>query len=129
MARHSDSYSGRSLADPIHTIHMNSVVFTDADGGTCQSRHYINPATDSFELWDEVKYDVLKGLIDVDADTANERPVSYDQTTITPAENRYYKTIIDEPSTWLTHDSVVDESIFDNWVISIDGDCAPTPSR
>lgn len=123
VACHSDSYSGRSLADPIHTIHMNSVVFTDADGGTCQSCHYINPATDSFELWDEVKYDVLKGLIDVDADTANVS-VSYDQTTITLAENRYYKTIIDEPSTWLTDDSMVDQSIFDNWVISIDGDCA-----
>ena len=122
VACHSDSYSGRSLADPIHTLHMNSAAFT-ADGGTCQSCHYINPATNSFELWDEVKYDVLKGLTPVDADTAA-LGITYDQTTITPAENRYFKTIIDEPSTWLTDDSDVDQSIFDNWVISIDGDCA-----
>ncbi len=122
VACHSDSYSGRSLADPLHTLHMNSSVFASS-GGTCQSCHYINPATNSFELWDEVKYDVLKGFTGVDAETAG-ISVSYDQTTITPAENRYYKTIIDEPSTWLTDDSTVDQSIFDNWVISIDGDCA-----
>lgn len=123
IACHSDSYSGRSLADPLHTIHLNSTVFTDGNGGTCQSCHYINPATNSFELWDEVKYDVLKGFADVTADEAA-LDISYDQTTITPPENRYYKTIIDEPNTWLTDDSVVDESIYENWVISIDGDCA-----
>ena len=123
VACHSDSYSGRSLADSLHTIHLNSAAFTDTNGGTCQSCHYLNPATSSFELWDEVKYDVLKGFTDVTADEAA-ADVSYDQTTLTPAENRYYKTIIDEPSTWLNDDSAIDESIYENWVISIDGDCA-----
>ena len=123
VACHSDSYSGRSLADSLHTIHLSSAAFTGADAGSCQSCHYLNPATDSFELWDEVKYDVLKGFTDVAAEEAVAE-ITYDQTTLTPAENRYYKTIIDEPSTWLTDDSVVDESIYENWVISIDGDCA-----
>ena len=49
--------------------------------------------------------------------------VSYDQTTVTPAENRIFKTVKDEPSQWLTDDSKQDKSIYENWVVSIDGDC------
>lgn len=122
VACHSDSYSGRSLADPIHTLHLNSTAFTEADGGTCQSCHYMDDHSGSFELWDEVKYDVLKGINAVAADDAGLQ-VSYDQTTLTPTENRYFKSIIDEPETWLVDDTAVDESIYENWVISIDGDC------
>lgn len=48
---------------------------------------------------------------------------SYDQTTITPAENRFFKTVKDEPSEWLVDDTQVDPSIYENWTVSIDGDC------
>ena len=54
VACHSDSYSGRSLADPMHTLHLNSDAFV-ASGGTCQSCHYMDDHSNSFELWDEVK--------------------------------------------------------------------------
>ena len=123
IACHSDSYSGHHLADAIHTLHLSSAAFVEADGGDCQSCHYIDYKTGEFERWDEVKYDVYRGFVSVDAESAA-LSLSYDQTTLTPPENRFWKSIKDEPSTWLTDDSVVDESIFENWVISIDGDCA-----
>ena len=123
IACHSTSYSGRHLGDTLHTIHLESDAFINADNGNCQSCHYINYVTGEFQRWDEVKYDVYRGIVKVDADTAD-LALSYDQTTVTPPENRYYKTIIDEPSEWLTDDANVDESIYENWVISIDGDCA-----
>ena len=34
--------------------------------------------------------------------------ISYDQTTITPAENRVFKTVKDEPAEWLVDDNEVD---------------------
>ena len=122
IACHSDSYSGHKLADAIHTLHMNSTMFVDDDNGNCQSCHYINPDTGVFDRWDEVKYDLYKGITDVKADELK-ASVSYDQTTVTPAENRIFKTVKDEPSQWLTDDSKQDKSIYENWVISIDGDC------
>ncbi len=122
IACHSESYSDDPLADPIHTLHMNSSMFTADDNGTCQSCHYINPKTGVFERWDEVKYNVYKGYTDVKADEAKPS-ISYDQTTMTPPENRFFKTVKDEPSEWLTDDTKVDKSIYENWVISIDGDC------
>ena len=121
IACHSDSYSGHKLADAIHTLHMNSTMFLNDDDGNCQSCHYINPDTGVFDRWDEVKYDLYKGITDVKADELK-ASVSYDQTTVTPAENRIFKTVKDEPSQWLTDDSKQDKSIYENWVISIDGD-------
>lgn len=122
VACHSDSYSGRSLADSLHTIHMGSAVFTENNNGSCLSCHYINDHTGAFDLWDTAKYDVMKGFTNVSADDAA-LSLSYDQTTLTPSENRYYKTIIDEPNTWLTDDANQDASIYENWVITVDGDC------
>lgn len=122
IACHSDSYSGIDLADPIHTLHFTSPMFMEQDNGTCQSCHQMNARTGAFERWDEVKYNVYQGITDVEADEL-EVKIDYDQTTITPAENRFFKTVKDEPSEWLTDDAVIDESIYENWVISIDGDC------
>ena len=121
IACHSDSYSGHKLADALHTLHFESAMFAD-DDGNCQSCHYINPNTGVFERWDEVKYNLYKGITDVAADEAKPA-ITYDQTTITPAENRIFKTVKDEPNEWLTDDSKQDLSIYENWVISVDGDC------
>lgn len=122
IACHSKSYSGIPLADPIHTVHFNSPMFVTEDEGTCQSCHYLNPENGTFERWDEVKYDLYHGITDVASDEAGLN-ITYDQTTITPAENRFFKTVKDEPSEWLTDDSKIDEAIYKNWVVSIDGDC------
>ena len=67
-------------------------------------------------------YNLYKGITDVAADEAKPA-ITYDQTTITPAENRIFKTVKDEPNEWLTDDSKQDLSIYENWVISVDGDC------
>ena len=72
--------------------------------------------------WDDVKYNVMHGISDVDAAEAKAE-ISYDQTTITPAENRVFKTVKDEPAEWLVDDSDIDPTIYENWTISIDGDC------
>lgn len=122
IACHSESYSDDPLADPIHTLHMNSTMFTKDDNGNCQSCHYIDSRTGVFERWDEVKYNVYKGYTDLSSDEAKPS-ISYDQTTITPAKNRFFKTVKDEPAEWLTDDAKVDKSIYENWVVSIDGDC------
>ncbi|MEG0303349.1 MAG: molybdopterin-dependent oxidoreductase [Gordonibacter sp.] len=122
IACHSESYSDDPLADPIHTLHMNSTMFTKDDNGNCQSCHYIDSRTGVFERWDEVKYSVFKGYTDLASDEAKPS-ISYDQTTITPAENRFFKTVKDEPAEWLTDDTKVDKSIYENWVVSIDGEC------
>lgn len=122
IACHSESYSDDPLADPIHTIHMNSSMFNEEDNGNCQSCHYLDSRTGVFERWDEVKYDLYKGVTDVTADEAKPN-ITYDQTTITPPENRFFKTVKDEPTEWLTDDTKVDKSIYENWVVSIDGEC------
>lgn len=122
IACHSQSYSGIPLSDPIHTAHLNSPMFVNEDKGTCQSCHYLSPETGGFERWDEVKYDLYHGITDVASEEVDV-DISYDQTTITPAENRFFKTVKDEPKDWLTDDSKIDESIYQNWAISIDGDC------
>ena len=89
IACHSDSYSGHKLADAIHTLHMNSTMFVDDDNGNCQSCHYINPDTGVFERWDEVKYNLYKGITDVASDEL-EASVTYDQTTSPPAVTRLF---------------------------------------
>ncbi|WP_139651509.1 molybdopterin-dependent oxidoreductase [Raoultibacter phocaeensis] len=122
IACHSKSYSGISLADITHTRHFESTMFNEDYSGDCQSCHHISADTGEFERWDEVKYNLYKGITDVAADDLK-ADISYDQTTITPAENRIFKTVKDEPSEWLTDDANVDPSIYENWVISIDGDC------
>lgn len=121
IACHSQSYSMIKLSDPIHTLHMNSPMFK-SQNGTCQSCHYIDSLTGQFQRWDEVKYNVYQGFTELNASDANP-DVTYDQTTITPPENRFFKTVKDEPKAWLTDDSKIDESIYENWTISVDGDC------
>lgn len=118
---HSESYQPRNhLGDSLHTLHLGSSVFTDAYQGDCQSCHYMT--YDGMERWDMAKYNVYHGFTDISADDSGIQ-VTFDQTTITPRENWFYKTIKDEPSEWLLDDSTTDQSIFDNWTISIDGDC------
>ena len=122
VACHSDSYSGHHLADAIHTLHFDSTVFNDTENGNCQSCHYINYKTGEFDRWDEVKYNLYKGITDVDAAEVK-ADISYDQTTITPPENRFFKTVKDEPSDWLVDDTTIDPEIYNNWAITVDGDC------
>ena len=122
IACHSETYQGENfLAEAIHTSHMKSAMF-QSQNGTCSSCHYSDIKTGDMKRWDDVKYNVMHGISDVDAAEAKAE-ISYDQTTITPAENRVFKTVKDEPAEWLVDDSDIDPTIYENWTISIDGDC------
>ena len=115
------SWSPTPLKDTIHSLHMSSPVFT-AMNGNCQSCHYINDEG-GFERWDYVKYDVLHGITDVSAEDAN-LTISYDQGTLSETDQMFYKTICTEPNEWLTDDSVIDDSLYENWTIEFTGDIA-----
>lgn len=93
-----------------------------SQGGTCFSCHYNDVETQTLGRWDDYKYNLYHGITDVAAEEV-QVTTSYDQTTITPAENRFFKTVKDEPSEWLVDDTQVDPSIYENWTVSIDGDC------
>lgn len=122
VACHSATYQGSNyLAEAIHTLHMKSDMFT-TQNGNCYSCHYGDISTNSLKRWDDVKYDIMHGITDVAVDDV-EADVTYDQTTITPAENRIFKTVKDEPSEWLVDDTNIDPTIYENWTITIDGDC------
>ena len=112
-------YGDTKLRDSIHTVHQTSSTFS-AMGGTCESCHYI--ADDgSFQRWDYVKYDVLRGIADVDAESVD---VSFDlnQTQITEHENMFYKSVKADPTEWVNDDAMIDEETFNNWTIKFTGD-------
>ena len=62
---------------------MKSAMF-QSQNGTCSSCHYSDIKTGAMKRWDDVKYNVMHGISDVDAAEAKAE-ISYDQTTITPA--------------------------------------------
>lgn len=113
--------NANKLKDNIHQTHMNNELFDDM-GGNCMSCHHINDDGD-FVLWDVAKYDLYKGYNLVDAEESG-ATLSYDQDTITPLENQFYKTIKSEPSEWTNDDTNIDPSVYENWTISIEGDVA-----
>lgn len=108
------------LSDTIHSIHNRSEIFTEQMDGTCESCHYISPEGE-FKRWDTEKYDLLRGITDVSSEEAN-LDVSYDQTTITPTENMFYKSIKSEPSLWRSQDAAQDRAVFDEWTIKVEGE-------
>ncbi len=122
IACHSKTYQGQNyLGEAIHNTHMTSDMFT-SQGGTCFSCHYNDVETSTLQRWDDYKYNLYHGITDVAAEEA-QLAISYDQTTITPAANRVFKTVKDEPAEWLVDDTNVDPSIYENWAVTIDGDC------
>lgn len=122
IACHSETYQGTNyLGEAVHSTHMGSAMF-ESQGGNCFSCHYNDVKTSTLKRWDDAKYNLYQGFTDVTAEEA-QASVSYDQTTITPAENRFFKTVKDEPAEWLVDDANVDPSIYENWTVSIDGDC------
>lgn len=84
VACHSDAYSGNNLQQPIHSLHVGKAAFTSM-GGSCESCHYID-SDGNYLRWDYVKYDVLHGITDVDAQSVNVS-VEWDQEQLTAPEN------------------------------------------
>lgn len=110
------------LRESIHGIHNGSTMFRDYANGTCSSCHEIDHEG-NFLLWDDVKYDVLRGITDVTAEDASLQ-VSYDQDTLTDTSQMYFKSEKSDPKDWHLDNDNIDPSIQENWVITFDGDIA-----
>ena len=117
------SFYDNYMREAIHTLHQRSTAFTSM-GGTCESCHYIarnDDGTVEYQRWDYVKYDVLRGIQNVEAESMD-TTFSWNQTEVTPHEKMYYKTPKSNPETWLTKESQTSQEEFDNWTITFSGD-------
>lgn len=111
------------LQDSIHGTHLSSQLFEN-QGGNCESCHYIDK-DGNYLRWDYEKYNVLQGINTLDADTA-EVEVSYDQTTTTPTDKMFFKSIKEygdfDPIDWRTDDANMDPELYKNWVFTVGGE-------
>ncbi|MBQ7826282.1 MAG: molybdopterin-dependent oxidoreductase [Clostridia bacterium] len=112
------------LADSMHALHMYSDSFTEDMNGNCLSCHHIDQYTSEYELWDRVKYSVMKGITKVAAQdvVAN---ITYVQDKITPTEDIYLYWEDDQkygiPATFDTSDEALA-----NWNIAVTGEVEAT---
>ena len=105
--------------DSMHALHMGNAEFT-AMGGDCNSCHYIDPTTDTFEMWDLVKYtNAYMGITAVSDLSAAE--FSFTQDSITPTEDVfYYWENADHRG--VTPNNDTSQEAYDNWEISVTGE-------
>jgi len=111
-----------NMRDAIHTLHQRSDTF-EAMGGSCESCHYIKRADDgtiTYERWDYVKYDVLRGFESVSVDNAD-IDFEWNQTEVTAHEDMYYKSVKSNPSAWTLTAEDATEEAFNNWEIKFTG--------
>ena len=105
------------IQDSMHMLHMTNEKFTETYNGNCLSCHQISTSTGEFQLWDNVKYDVMMGITGV----ANvEGEFSYTQDSVTPTEEVFFY--------WengdhrgITPDNDLDPEILQNWTITVEG--------
>ena len=106
--------------DAIHTIHASEMF--SAMGGDCWSCHITNDG--EYVLWDEVKYEKLRGITDV----ANvEGEFVYDQDTLTDDfdvqwVNMDESAIDDVRYLNALYDVPLDQEMFDTWEVSVVGE-------
>lgn len=107
---------GVNMRDFAHA-HMNWPAFKEM-GGNCNSCHYIDENNNTL-LWDDVKYDVLAGFTDIDADSAN-MTVDWNQDELTPRENMYFeaKAVENYDGVWVERS----DDILNTYSISWNGD-------
>lgn len=116
------SWNTISTREVMHGLHMKSAAF-NAINGSCESCHFIESGN-MYRLWDEVRYDHVWGITDIAASDV-QAEITYDQTTVTPRENMYFKTSdthFIEPVDWLTDDSQITPDIYEQWEITVQGD-------
>ena len=104
-----------TIAPTIHSLH---------DGiATCEACHEIDAKTGEYKLWEEVKYDYLQGITNVEDPQAS---FTFDQDYLSetgmPVKNwvsRNYDVVRYEH---FINNDPVDESLLDTWTISISGE-------
>jgi len=105
----------------IHGLHSTEA-FTAA-GGTCMSCHDANEETGEMELWDLVKYDRFRGIVDTDAAKGT---FTFDQTTTVDVEDIYSLNWLYGPNDYYRYQDYVegveeDPDAFSTWEISVEG--------
>lgn len=114
-----DAYgvSLQNFQDAMHD-HMNSTTFVDM-GGNCESCHYITNEN-QFEMWDYVKYDVLRGITDVAADDVDV-DITWNQDEITPVEKMFVQKKAKNnwgTTAWFEED----DNIFNTYTVAFKGE-------
>lgn len=110
--------------DSMHAIHNTSTEFA-AMGGSCDSCHYVSPATGEFEMWDLVKYnEAYMGISNV-SDLSG-ATFSFTQDTITDTDEVFYYWENNDHR-GVTPDNDTSVEAYENWEITVDGDAASNP--
>ncbi len=106
-----------NIKNAVHA-HMNSESFQNMNG-SCLSCHDVD-AEGNYQLWDEVKYNVLMGITDLDA-SAVDATVTWDQDEITSPEHQF---VVEEPTKGFSAFDVVAESddVRDTYTVSFGGE-------
>ncbi len=110
------------LGTMLHAIHSSDSAFT----GDCFSCHNATGDGAGMQLWDNVKYDILRGIYDTDAETVA-AVFSYDQDLLTERDDffDYYWLYYDNDYTRLgagySGQDEGDPDVFNSWTITVNG--------
>lgn len=116
-------YSTLPFKNLIHGLHMNSNAFT-AMGGDCFSCHFAQQ-DGTLAIWDDVKYEELWGIRDVESEQVQGDFV-YDQTFTGSADSLFtFKWLLsaDNLESYIPVElgEQLELSVYDTWTISITG--------
>lgn len=107
----------------LHGLHKKASF--SAMGGECMSCHDANGKTGKMELWDEVKYDRLRGINKLAADSLD-ATFDFNQTTITDHKNSFSLNWVSGASDYIVYDDYVHGLVNDpadlmKWEFSVEG--------
>lgn len=107
----------------LHGLHKNAA-FT-AMGGDCMSCHDMNEETGAIRLWDNEKYNLMRGIINLDAE-AYEGEFTFDQTTQTDPDEMFSLNWLGDFSDYMIYDDYVNDLNeenfpFEDWEIRVEG--------
>lgn len=107
----------------LHGLHKSEMF--GKMGGDCMSCHDANALSGTMKLWDEVKYERLRGIVPIKADDL-QVDFSFDQTTQTDPKKAFSLNWVSGFSDYMVYDDYVHglatkhEDLL-NWEISVDG--------
>lgn len=83
-------YYGFDIKNFAHS-HMSKQTFRDM-GGSCLSCHYINDETGDFEIWGDVRYNVMSGITDLSTEEVTPNITWNQDKVITDPEKMFFNT-------------------------------------
>ncbi len=113
----------------MHMLHDSGNAAFGKLGGDCWSCHYAAEDGQGMQLWDDVKYSVLRGITPLEADT-QDMSFEWDQTTTIDVDDMYDVQWYFDAGGLRRRASIVDEltpdpehdGIYDAWTIKVDGE-------